>query len=153
MKLTGKFFNGGDNPRSWTVHGVTNHSVTAVGDGLHDAPAGKSGKSLKTGRRRFRMRGRKGEVVRLQASGFFETDLRPVLLSIHYGDSASVAESIGDESVLANRDERLVPNNEENTLGRTRRKASLQGRKLTLHFGSHGSAGLWNAQKIGELFR
>src|SRR5438094_719858 len=29
------------------------------------------------------MRGRKGEVVRLQASGFFETDLRPVLLSIH----------------------------------------------------------------------
>src|SRR2546429_28421 len=104
-------------------------------------------------RRRCRMRGRKGEVVRLQASGFFETDLRPVLLSIHYGDSASVAESIGDESVLANRDERLVPNNEENTLGRTRRKASLQGRKLTLHFGSHGSAGLWNAQKIGELFR
>src|SRR5438552_18649347 len=103
MKLTGKFFNGGDNPRSWTVHGVTNHSVTAVGDGLHDAPAGKIGKSLKTGRRRFRMRGRKGEVVRLQASGFFETDLRPILLSMQDGGSASVTESIGNESELGKR--------------------------------------------------
>src|SRR5438477_8844878 len=153
MKLTGKFFNGGDNPRSWTVHGVADHGITAVADGVHYPPAGKSGKSFETRRRRFRMRGRKGEVVRLQASGFFETDLRPVLLSIHDGDTASVAESIGDESVLANRDERLVPNNEEDTLCRRRRKALLQSRKLMLHFGSHGSAGVRNAQKIGELFR
>src|SRR5437660_99171 len=153
MKLTGKFFNGGDNPRSWTVHGVADHGITAVADGVHYPPAGKSGKSFETRRRRFRMRGRKGEVVRLQASGFFETDLRPVLLSIHDGDTASVAESIGDESVLANRDERLVPNNEENTLCRNRRKALLQSRKLMLHFGNHGSAGVRNAQKIGELFR
>src|SRR5947207_9476872 len=42
--------------------------------------------------------------VRLQASGFFETDLRPVLFSIHDGDGASITESIGDESVLADRD-------------------------------------------------
>src|SRR5437588_3695684 len=152
MKLTGKFFNGGDNPRSWTVHGVADHGITAVAEGVQYAPAGKSGKSVKTGRRRFRMRGCKDKVVRLQASGFFETDLRPVLFSIHDGDGASITESIGDESVLADRDKRLVPYNEEDTLCRRRRKTLLQSRKLTFHFSGDRRAGLWNAQKIGELF-
>src|SRR5947207_4756908 len=90
--------------------------------------------------------------VRLQASGFFETDLRPVLFSIHDGDGASITESIGDESVLADRDKRLVPYNEEDTLCRRRRKTLLQSRKLTFHFSGDRRAGRWNDQKIGELF-
>jgi len=68
------------------------------------------------------VRGRKNEVVGLQMGGFFKADVWPVLLSINDGDGACIAESVGDERVLASRDERLVPNNEENTLCVRRRE-------------------------------
>ncbi len=95
------------------------------------------------------MRGREYEEVGLQAGSFFKADLRPVLLSINDGDGACVAESIGDESVPANRDERLVPYNEENPLCGKRGEAPLQSRKLMFHIGRDGDAGLRDAQDIG----
>src|SRR5437879_3998168 len=96
---------------------------------------------------------RKDEIVRLQTSGFFKADLRPVLLSINDGDGACIAERVGDESVLANGDERLVPYNKENTLCRRRRQTLPQSGKLMFHFGGDRRTDVWNAQEVGELFR
>src|SRR5205807_3207945 len=150
MKLPRKLFNCGDDARGRPVHSVTNHGVAAIGDGFQDAPARKSRQGFEARRSWFRMRGRKDEIVRLQTSGFFKADLRTVLLSITDGEGACIAERVGDESVLANGDERLVPYNKENTLCRRRRKTLPQSGKLMFHFGGDRRTDVWNAQEVGE---
>src|SRR5207245_4904947 len=102
MRLPRKLLNCGDDARGRPVHSVTNHGVAAIGDGFQDAPARKSRQGCEARRSCFRMRGRKDEIVRLQTSGCFKADVRPVLLSMNDGDGACIAERVGDESVLAN---------------------------------------------------
>jgi len=97
------------------------------------------------------MGGREHQEVRLEPGDFFQADVRPILLGIHNGDSASEAQGIRNEGVLANRDERLMPDNEENTFGRRRSEVLLQIRKMMFHFGGDGSACVRCAQDIGEL--
>src|SRR5882762_8115470 len=48
-------------------------------------------------------------------------------------------------------DERLMPDNEENTFGRRRSEVLLQIRKMMFHFGGDGSACVRCAQDIGKL--
>jgi len=80
------------------------------------------------------VRGRKNEVVGLQMAASSRLTCGQSCSAINDGDGACIAESVGDERVLASRDERLVPNNEENTLCVRRREAFLQSRKLMFHF-------------------
>jgi len=91
--------------------------------------------------------------VRLEPGDFFQADVRPILLGIHNGDSASEAQGIRNEGVLANRDERLMPDNEENTFGRRRSEVLLQIRKMMFHFGGDGSACVRCAKTLASFLR
>ncbi len=89
----------------------------------------------------------------VQAGNFFEADLWPVLFRLDDGNGARETEGIGDEGVLADGDEWLVPDDKEHTLGGGRADAALQIGKVTLHAFGNGRACLGCAEHIGQLFR
>ena len=64
------------------------------------------------------MRIRENQEVGLQPGDFFEADLRPVLFGVHDGNGPCPAQGIRDKSALANGDEWLTPDNEQDTLWR-----------------------------------
>src|SRR5260370_1134575 len=99
------------------------------------------------------MRISEDQEVGLQAGNFFETDLGPVLVRIDDGNGAGETEGIGGERKPADGDKRLVPNDEEDTLGRGSTDAALQIGKVTLHVPGNGGAGFGCAEHIGQLFR
>ena len=114
VKLPGEIFDCRDDPRRGPINSLTDHRKAAIVHGIQDAPSGKRGEHFDSGGSGIGMRIRENKELRLQPGDFFKTNLWPVLLGIHDGDSAGEAEGIGDEGVLANRDERLVPDNEQN---------------------------------------
>ncbi len=153
VQLTGKFFDGGDNPRGRAIDGVADDGVSAFAHGFQDTPAGKSGQCFDSGRSCFRMRISEDQEVGLQAGNFFEADLWPVLFRLDDGNGARETEGIGDEGVLADGDEWLVPDDEEHALGGGRADAALQIGKVTLHAFGNGRACLGRAEHIGQPFR
>jgi len=60
------------------------------------------------------MRSRENKEFGLQPGDFLKADLWPSLVGIHDGDGSCAAQRIRDKGVLANGDERLSPNNEQN---------------------------------------
>lgn len=43
VKLPGKIFDSGDDPRGGAINGITDYRDAALFDGFHDAPPGKRG--------------------------------------------------------------------------------------------------------------
>src|SRR6266851_4477293 len=88
----------------------------------------------------------------LQPGDLFQTNLRPGLFGIHDGNGSGVTQRIGDKSVLADGDQRLSPDNEEDALGGQSRKAFLQIGEMALHVRGDRCAGLGNSEDIGKFF-
>jgi len=153
MKLPGEIFDGRDDSRGGPVYGIANHREAAIGDGLHDVPSGKRGERIDGGGRGVGMSSRENQEVGLQANDFFQTDMGPVLFGIHDGDSTGQSEGISDESVFADGDERLVPDDEKNTLWSRRGQPLLEFRKMMFHFSGDSCACFGSAQHISELLR
>jgi len=118
VKLPGEIFDCRDDPRRGPINSLTDHRKAAMADGIHDAPAWKGGERLDGRGSRVGMRIRENQEVGLQPGDFFEADLRPVLFGVHDGNGPCPAQGIRDKSALANGDEWLTPDNEQDTLWR-----------------------------------
>lgn len=65
VKLLGKIFDSGDNPRGGPIYGITDYRNAALADGLHDAPSGKRGERFDGKGSRVGMRFRENQKVGL----------------------------------------------------------------------------------------
>ena len=97
------------------------------------------------------MGSRKNQKVRLQPGDLFETDLRPGLFGVHDGDGPGVTQGVGDKSVLANGDQRLGPDNEEDALGWQSANAFLQISEMAPHVRGNRSAGFGNSEDVKSI--
>src|ERR1700682_3199851 len=114
VKLLGEIFDSRDDPRGGTIYRIADHRKAPIADGVHDAPSGKRGEHFDSGGSGFGMGSRENKEFGLQAGAFFKANLWPSLVGIHDGDGSRAAQRIRDKGVLANGDERLSPNNEQN---------------------------------------
>ena len=150
MKLAGEIFDRGSDARRGTIDGVADDRITAMLDGVEDAPAGKIGELVGGARGILGMRLGEDQEFRLEVDDFFEIDLRPVLGRVDDGDGAGMLQSIGDEGVFADGDEGLGPDDEQNAAGRQRGDAIFRCGDAALHFFAEGRSGFRSAEQIGE---
>src|SRR5205807_5698237 len=101
-------------------------------------PSRKSGEHFHGGGSGIRMRIREDEEIRLKVSYFFQANLWPALIGIHHRNGSGATQGVSDEGVLANGDERLGPDDEQNALGGKRSKALLQIGQTALPVTSDG---------------
>ncbi len=150
MKLPSEVFDSGDESRSGTVDGIANRGVATIADSIEQTPAGKIGKSFGTLCGGPEMRFHKNQKFRLKMDDFLEVDLRPVLRGIDYRDGAGVTQRVGDERVVADGDEWLGPNNEENATKRQRSKAVVETRNLVFEIGGERGTSFWGTEQVGK---
>src|SRR6266851_3205281 len=136
--------------RSGTVDGITDRGVATIAHSIEQTPAGKIGKSFGTLCGGPEMRFHKNQKFRLKMDDFLEVDLRPVLRGIDYRDSAGVTQRVGDERVVADGDEWLGPNNEENATKRQRSKAVVEIRNLVFEIGGERGTSFWGTEQLGK---
>src|SRR6266404_4411491 len=118
MKLAREILDRRNDARSWAVHGIANHSEAMIAYGIENLPCGETGERFELRRDRLRVGCGENEKIRLQPGYFFEAYLRPVQRGIDDGDRPSAAHGVGDKGVLADGDERLGPNGDEDALRR-----------------------------------
>src|SRR6266481_4926440 len=71
VKLLGKIFDSGDNPRGGAIYGIADYRNAALADGFHDAPSRKSGERFDGKGSGLGMRFRENQKVGLQPGDFF----------------------------------------------------------------------------------
>ena len=153
MKLAREVFDGGNDARSRTIHGVADHGEAAIADGIEQLPTRKHREGFKIAGSRFGVRGGEDQVLGLQSDDFFEIHLRPILRGVHDAGGVGSAERVGDESVSADGDERVSPDDEENAARREGFQFGVQRREAGLEIGGECFAGFGDAEEIGELLR
>lgn len=153
VQLASQIRDRGNDAGSGAVHGIANDSIAAIAHGCKTAPTGAFGERVKIGATRFGVRLCEDEVIRLEASHFFEAYLRPSLRSVNDGGGARQAESIGDEGIRADGDERIRPNDKEDASGRITAQALPQLRELAFKVRRDRCASFRRAQNIREAPR
>jgi len=153
MKLSREIFDGGNDARSGAIHSITDDREVAIADGVEDLPTGKVRERFKIAGGGFRMRGRKDQIIGLQADDFFKIHLRPVLRGVHDAGGVGFAERIGDEGVFPDRNERAGPDDEKNAAGREGFEFGVQRGETGLKVGSEGLAGFGDTEEVGKFLR
>src|SRR5262245_5808276 len=99
------------------------------------------------------MRLREDQKFRLQADDFLEIDLRPALRGVHDGFSAGMLDGVGYEGVLADRNEWLDPDYEQDTASWPRGDALLNLGEAVLQIICERGAGVRRAQYFRQTLR
>ena len=151
MKLSREIFDRGYDSRGRPVYRVADDGIATVAHRVQNSPARAVGNGFEIVFGNARMGRGEHEVIRLQVNHFFQTHLRPVLARVNDGGRAGSAEGVGNESVLAHRNQGLGPYNKQDTLGRQRAELLLESAELALHVIGQGSPGFGNIQNRCEL--
>jgi len=114
MQLAGEVFYGRNDSRCGPVDGVADDGKTAIADCVETAPSGAFGQDVEIILSGFGVRTGENEEVRLEANDFFKIHLRPILRRVHDGGRAGALEGIGDKRILADGDQWIGPDDEEN---------------------------------------
>src|SRR6266404_381468 len=152
VKLAREILDRRNDARSWAIHGITNHREAMITNGIENLPCGETSKRFELRRDRLRVRYGENEKIRLQPGHLFETDLRPVQRGIDNGERPSAAHGVGDKGILADGDERLGPNGEEDTLRRQSADPFVQIRETTLHIRGNSFSCFRRTENFGEFF-
>jgi hypothetical protein len=146
VQLSSEIFDRRDDARGGPIHGFTDQGKMAVAHGVQSAPPGPLREDIEIILTAFGMGFRENQELRLETNDFLEAHLRPVLGRVHDGCSAGVQQGIGNESVPANGDERIRPNDKENTTRGDSAEAKSQVRQVALEIRAKSEACLPNAE-------
>src|SRR5690242_6943392 len=97
------------------------------------------------------MRGREDQVFGLKPDNFLQIHLRPVLGGVHDASSVGFAKSVSNERILADRNERAGPDNEENTTGRERLEPGVQRVKASPKVSSQRRTSFRDPEEVREF--
>lgn len=152
MELARKILDGRNDSWRGPVDRITDDGKMPVADGVETAPSGALGEDVEIILPALGMGRCENEEVRLEADNLLETHVRPVLSGVHDGSGAGEPQGIGDKGVLAGRDQRIRPNDEENATRGQAVETLLEIGKMALKIGAKSGARFGNAEDSGKAF-
>lgn len=150
VQLPGEILDRRNDARRGPIHGFTDQGKMAVAHGVQSSPPRPLREDIEIILTAFGMGFREDQELRLETNDFLEAHLRPVLRGVHDGCGAGMQQGIGNESVPANGDERIRPNDKENTTRRDTAEAKSQVRQATLEIRAESEACLRDAEYFGK---
>src|SRR6266705_2987243 len=153
MELPRQLCDGADKPRRGAVHGVRDHREAALAHCLEIAPAGTLRQHGEIAGFRLRVCRGEDEHFRLQVYYLFQTDLRPILRSINYGNGPRAAQRVGNERVLADRNERIGPHDKQHPAPRKLPNPALDLCQAPAQLLRKRLSRLANSQHLGQTRR
>ena len=153
MQLPRKFFDGGNDSWRRPIDGIADHCKMMIAHGIQKPPAGTCSQRIEITLGGVRVRCSEHQIVRLQVNNLFQAHLRPIDRRFDDGNGAGFAEHIGDKSILASGNERLSPDDKQDTARRYGGKLGLQRGEPTLKNFPKRLAGVRGTKDIGQFLR
>src|SRR2546426_884951 len=150
MELPRQLLDADDEPRRGAVHGVRDHHEAALAHCLEIAPAGTLRQRGEIAGLRLRVCRGEDERFRLQVYYLFQTDLRPILRSINYGNGPRAAQRVGNERVPPDRNERIGPHDKQHPAPRKLPNPALDLCQTLTQLLCKRLSRLANSQHLGE---
>src|SRR5690348_3190983 len=150
VQLPGEILDRRNDARRRPIHSFTDQGKMAVSHGVQSSPPRPLREDIEIILTAFGMGFREDQELRLETNDFLEAHLRPVLRGVHDGCSAGMQQGIGNESVPANGDERIRPNDKENSTRRDSAEVKSQVRQATLEIRAESEACLRDAEYFSK---